>query len=1018
MHQSLIGQATELGLALALRYISPEPTLADAAAIISGRLHLWSGWSGLPTQDKLIITRFLRFRPEGLAQPKTFLNEADALLGDTHSPFTLQQEGKISYRTRYALKVPIDLQGCIVALLKAMTPQADLVRQTELPDAGDLVLTCPTEDGTRSFLIPEDFRPHLTRVEQKLDLHVTPRLEAIAWRRDELLAIADRLDLAADLHTSHRTSVENLIGGNAQIRANNSVFYRVNAPTGAGKSVLMRIMALASALNGHKVVLVVPNLVDIKNTIVVLNQSASVLGKPIMTASLHSMRRIAEQASIHFLERNPLHPYDYACLLDAFSSDGSVSKSGEEPCFSARVEMIRPKKEYPLRHCPLLFQCGKTTMLERALDADIVVVNHHALLSGTTRIPVEREASGTSTPLLEVLLKRGQIFLVDEVDGLLDAAINASVMELELGYGRTRTTLNNLHQSIINHEGPIPGMRNDHVHRAHWALTHSTVTVQQLLDLHDDKYFPWPKRISTWPTADDYKIKIQLAVDAEVLDKLYDSGATVPEHLRDLQRNLIHWAQSGGHVDFGRNALELTTLLNALQKQKLLSVGTNPLELEALKAALILRGGLKLIEAQLRHLQLDLPALIRANIKYADKVQQEIRGQEPISLTPHGPLQRTVYGFRRKEEKPGHSSLQIMAMRGDPHRTLLSLPEQIALAYSGVERTFIGFSATAYFPGASSFDLPAQNLIDVPDQPGKMTFENIPMTTAVSGAPMRLREERLKMLARELWPWIKARLAKLASQPNTEKRARLLLVTNSDKDAWGLAVALWNRPDGPGRSLGLVRSNHAADTHPFPAEQSLNYSELATFADGPHADKTLLISSLYPMSRGHNIVNADSTSALGGIVLCVRPMPSSDKPAANLAHICYETSCTVTASASPGEGLMAERKLANSILYAIRNSGLAFSFQPDNVKHYTVMNILVLLTQLLGRARRGGTAVTCYLADAAFFDGTTTWAHLLNSTLTRLEQDGHLRQFATHHAALYQAIVQYLSGSEKGCHES
>lgn len=50
-----------------------------------------------------------------------------------------------------------------------------------------------------------------------------------------------------------------------------------------------------------------------------------------------------------------------------------------------------------------------------------------------------------------------------------------------------------------------------------------------------------------------------------------------------------------------------------------------------------------------------------------------------------------------------------------------------------MKRLFIGFSATAYFPGASAFDLKAQDFIDVPDAKGQVTFENVNQTTAISG---------------------------------------------------------------------------------------------------------------------------------------------------------------------------------------------------------------------------------------------------------------------------------------------
>jgi hypothetical protein len=171
------------------------------------------------------------------------------------------------------------------------------------------------------------------------------------------------------------------------------------------------------------------------------------------------------------------------------------------------------------------------------------------------------------------------------------------------------------------------------------------------------------------------------------------------------------------------------------------------------------------------------------------------------------------------------------------------------------------------------------------------------------------------------------------------------------------------------------------------------------------------------MARGHNIVNPDSISAIGGIVICVRPLPASNRPAAVLGHICYETNKVINPSPNLGENLIAEQRYANRMLYAIRKSSLAFSLMPDNIKHYTIMNILVLLLQVLGRARRGGTAVTCYLADAAFLSAGTSWASLLTDALAKLDIEGHLEKFTLHHAALIDAIKRYIAENPEVRHE-
>ena len=133
--------------------------------------------------------------------------------------------------------------------------------------------------------------------------------------------------------------------------------------------------------------------------------------------------------------------------------------------------------------------------------------------------------------------------------------------------------------------------------------------------------------------------------------------------------------------------------------------------------------------------------------------------------------------------------------------------------------------------------------------------------------------------AKEIWPWAKARLQSLANDPKTQERARLLLVTNSDTDAEVLAMTLAKMRDGPGQLVGWVRGRQSEyKPSSLEAQQTLVYDDLAEFTSGRHKDKTLLVSALGPMARGHNIVNADGLSAIGAVVICVRPLPSSDSP--------------------------------------------------------------------------------------------------------------------------------------------
>ncbi|WP_397453705.1 hypothetical protein [Pseudomonas sp. NA-150] len=1019
---TLTENATSLALALAVKHISKEPMLADAEALLTGRPHLWIGWETASQLVRKQIMQLIKYRPYDLNFSGNFIAQASKLLLSSKGPFRLVEAddelsvAKLRERDFYYLKPGFDLDGLIDELLNAIRQLSTASAPVVLPESGAVRLREHTAEGYRTFVIPEELRVRLDPPDAKLEMVEAPYVPSHHWAWQTLHDLAALLDAAAvdtqlNLHSSHRVSLSNIVPKNGGVEAAAGSFYRVNAPTGSGKSVAVNLMALASAMAGHRVVIAVPTLTDVRNTVETLKREANVVASQVRIAPLHSQRKIASTSSYYVASGRDDHPYDYRCLLDYCATDGSVSKPDDEPCFNLNLVGHSEGQEAVkrLRNCPLLAQCGKRTMLEQALSADIVVVNHHALISSTTRIPIE--GAGVSThSILELLLRSAPLFLIDEIDGLLQSAIDTSKFELPLSNHREHSSLAELYLEIFGKDS-IPDLDDSVLFRVQRACPAVIMNTTRLLSLAQGK-LQWPNRETVWERADDLFISDSLGLPAEDLDAVcgFTEGPIAP-HFLDLQALLRTFSRNNAQPAPEEVYLNIAIALDHLGEAKLLGRHLNDDKVKRLIAALILRASLHYIEESLRTLYADIPAMVRAKVPSAVKVQQDLAGSAPFSPTPLGPLQRVVYGFKRKRTGRNSWSLQVVAMCGDPHRTLQFLPNLTSQIYAGVDRTFIGFSATAYFPGASSFDLRAKTLVDVPDAKGNIRFENVHGNFHVSGSDMENRLENVRHLGQELWPWLNAKLAALKACVETTKRARLLLVTGSDTEAKELASTLYE-VSGGARKVGWVRGGKKEDRQDrLPRAQRMTYDHLVNFADGPCADVDLLVSSIYPMARGHNIVTREGKSALGGVVVCVRPMPSSDQPGNNLAHLCYIVGDQVLPNASPGLALIEERLLANRTLNGIRTSPPYFSRQPKAIRHFTMMNVLVTLTQLVGRARRGGTPVTCYLADAAFYDNRTTWAQLLAATIKTLEDAGHWGEFSRHHAGLVDAMHQYIDES-------
>ncbi|WP_139730916.1 hypothetical protein [Aeromonas veronii] len=334
--QSLMENSAALCLALTARYISCEPSFADAIALAAGRIHLWSGWQELPIEDKLVIAKFIRFRPAELAQPKTLLEEISSLLKEKLPLFELTDTNidsskKISEKQCYRLVKPLEPQRVVAELLNVISNWRSERRTIDLPDSGNIIIKQFLSDGIRMFSIPDEFRPHLAKTGQSIPLNASKGTSEIQWRFDELSVLAEELDKSDNLHNSHRSSLNKLLKDDADIITNPGKFYRANAPTGAGKSVVMLMMALDAARRGYKITIAVPSLVDVRNMVTALTKSAQVLRESLKIAPLHSQSRIADMAKPYFIDKISGHPYDYSCLLDAFSSDESLSLPGKEP---------------------------------------------------------------------------------------------------------------------------------------------------------------------------------------------------------------------------------------------------------------------------------------------------------------------------------------------------------------------------------------------------------------------------------------------------------------------------------------------------------------------------------------------------------------------------------------------------------------------------------------------------------------------------------------------------------------
>lgn len=222
----------------------------------------------------------------------------------------------------------------------------------------------------------------------------------------------------------------------------------VSAPTGVGKSVLLRAAAplLARHRTGPVAVVVgqihesLSNAEHIREAEVELTGHAlaeqiqrdddlvrktaaefAAAYPTLKVVPLVSGYRLAEQAERALVQgrEQRFEELAYGCDLSTWLIDGEPVRRGAEPCLSLRPADDTGDGEGPSRGyaCPRLGVCGKYALIREAVDADVIVTNHHNLLGGAVPVPVETDKGVLDRiSLLEFLMRRCSVLLVDEVD--------------------------------------------------------------------------------------------------------------------------------------------------------------------------------------------------------------------------------------------------------------------------------------------------------------------------------------------------------------------------------------------------------------------------------------------------------------------------------------------------------------------------------------------------------------------------------------------------------------------------
>jgi hypothetical protein len=1018
----------------------PRVSLDHAHFLLSGQLHLWSRWPGLAPADKQRIGRVIRWRPDELASRREFLRHARRLLVLPEIDSFRLPAGVPTREAEFAFcRVGPDLLGFADRVLDELEEARGGERQFPVATPGVWQAWLAGRDGggdeQTSLTIPryeldEGQREPVPAVST---VPFTPQVEV---RLADLLTLAGRLDRAyaraPHYQPPYRAKrLRSLLAGTRTAdgrpledpwcpQAGQAQLF--NAPTGTGKTVLARLLAVELARRGLTVTVVLTGADATMDMARGIQQDLAILGCPQSCTPLMAPGALHERAlklagRLAQWDEGSLWRIDhlaYGCALAHLVEPERQPTPGAEPCTRLRLagrDGTRRPGESPGRHaCPWRTGCAKFALARAACTASVVVTNHHNLQVGRLQIPVVVDGVlRDDLSVAELVLRRSQLLLVDEVDQFQSNAVDAGAHELVLASRRSpRTLLKRLDQDL----GRVPVERSRSLTP---IVSRARYLAEQLLNyiaagdlslpdtalgLHSSRWhLPWSndRMLLRW--------LFDVADDAEVTDEqlrhlnaLFSRSrpaqdeallAVDPQGV-DLDPCLARVAELLAEVVDNRGADLLPEVREELD-ELLTGKVPDPAQRAATVEALVLRAWLEALRSCLYQLVYETATLREADLESARELADRLGVYLAASPIPYGALGYLLFGFRATglDDPDRAAELTVQAIGGDPHTYTAQLGSIVALALCGYERVVVGLSATAFFPGAARehvlaplawwmTDADADSVSARPGQVHGAGMEPI----AISGVEEHRKTDLTVQLGAGLWSqYLDAHLAKLRADRRLNHRARVLLVPNSYRqctllgrgiaqargEADRICVAVpaepWARRDLPERPTGC---------------QELIPDEFEAF---PETDADILIAPLARVARGLNIV-VGRESAVASVWMCVRPVSLISEPAELFASLNAYGHATATAADDPVAVLEATRQRARRRLRELLRMPPHFSRLTGDIQDEIVAGILVDLIQLAGRARRGGTRMQLYLVDQAFHD--TRWNSDLPAIIRRM----------------------------------
>lgn len=1037
---------------------TPATTREHVLYLLDGHISAWSGWASAMTDaDRVRYARLLRRRSNDFANAKTSGELLDRLLDAGELSGCQAGEG---YKPGSGGTILVDPGMPLTEFVDGVLTELDQLfaaRRRALRPAGPghyrTSIRVPREGaddyyvGFRFHIEPHHLDPGLPPPAVVNSAPLARKWVPFTALRD----IATDLDRHPDVPGDHRAEIVTRFETSIRAKHTDPVegldltagtLNEILAYTGFGKSVaLIEVFACWAMRENVVVAFVVPNNADVVKATYQIERAAAALGGTGEVVALTSPRSritVAESVADRAAGDGPdadwvWDRFGYGCALAAVAtSDRAVDAwvPGEEPC-----AMLRDHDDKTFA-CPWRTTCGRFAAARAACTADVLVTSHMNLLLGVLQTPVD-DGFGRNDRLSveELVLRRCQIVVIDEVDVFQQEAIEQAGRGLVLDQARrTNTPLRQLDTDFAAAFGSLRDEVDANVRDAFFSLRYlsenyiSHLTYQRLGPARKNKKKrrqsgpgrAWivPRRRDNELTAmlcgvDENDVtESQMAMFQSLFPGEAEPQPNEPAAFAEARRELARMVNSGvagsAITDARKAVAELVPYLSEDDTREFVD-------------GVLRRAILERIRFFLHRLMANNSQLVDVGVESAQAIADALGVYGRWQVTPTGPLGRLVFAFTEYFDDTGTepARLATAAFGGDPHTFTVELGDVTALAHAGTRRIVLGLSATSYFPLA-----PHHHINTTPrwwvrdDSSGTVRVERAVVTgqdghvLRISGLDGAARSNATRQIAAGLWtPQHLIGEFERLDREDCERK-RVLLATTSYRAARDVAEGL------AGAGVERARLCLAIPPHASPAEgmlwRELQANRLEEFPGMTGAD--ILIAPLARVQRGVNIIGASSRSALGSVWLIVRPIPIIDEPAELVAHIQSAALAKHPGPATDPLALLSDRrKEAGTFLDEIVRCPPYFQSQPDRVKLGVAAEIIIGAIQLIGRARRGGTSAVLHLVDGAFHAGDRGTD--FGSLITRLStawRPTELREMREYYGSTLQAFLDYAARHADG----